>query len=223
MLLPRKQNLSQPPQFLLNETPLEQVEVFKYLGVLISSDLSWSAHIDSICAKGKKLIGLLYRRFSSNVHSERLLEMYKSLVRPHFEYAAPVWDPHLLKDIKSVENVQKYGLKMCLKKWDLGYQELLDLAQLPTLENRRIYLKLCTLFKITHGLFPFTSDVFAPHPNRRHYNDLPLLCQPFARTNSFQSSFVPSTIAIWNHLPHDALTAHSFFSFKSHISPLFCN
>ena len=64
----------------------------------------------------------------------------------------PVWDPHLLKDIKSVENVQKYGLKMCLKRWDLGYQELLHLAQIPTLENRRIYFKLCTLFKIIHGL-----------------------------------------------------------------------
>ena len=73
--------------------------------------------------------------------------MYKSLehVHPHLEYDSPVWDPHLLKDIKSVEYVQKYGLKMCLKKWDLGYQEILHLAQLPTLENQRIYLKLCTL------------------------------------------------------------------------------
>ena len=148
MLLSRKRNLSHPPQLLLNKAPLEQVEAFKYLGVLISSDLSWSRHIDSICAKGKRLIGLLYRRFSTNVSSERLIEMYKYLVRPHLEYAAPVWDPHLLKDIKSVENVQKYGLKMCLKRWDLGYQELLHLAQIPTLENRRIYLKLCTLFKI---------------------------------------------------------------------------
>jgi len=146
MLLSRKRNYCQPPRFLLNETPLEQVESFKYLGVLISSDLSWSARIYSICAKGKKLIGLLYRRYSSNVHSERLLEVYKSLVRPHLEYATPVWDPHLLKDIKLVENVQVYGLKMCLKKWDLGYQELLHLAQLPTFENCRIYLKLCTLF-----------------------------------------------------------------------------
>ena len=98
MLLSRKRNLSHPPQLLLNEAPLEQVEAFKYLGVLISSDLSWSRHIDSICTKGKRLIGLLYRRFSTNVSSERLIEMYKYLVRPHLEYAAPVWDPHLLKD-----------------------------------------------------------------------------------------------------------------------------
>ena len=218
MVLSRKRNFSYPPQFLLNKVPLEQVETFKYLGVLISSDLSWSKHVDSICAKGKKLIGLLYRRFSSNVCSERLLEMYKTLVRPHLEYAAPVWDPHLLKDINSVENVQKYGLKMCLKRWDLGYQELLHLTQIPTLENRRIYLKLCTLFKIIHGLFPFTPDVF--QPSRHDYN-LPILYQPYARTNAFQSSFVPSTISIWNHLPYDALIAPSLRTFKLNTAPLF--
>ena len=102
--------------------------------------------------------------------------MYTSLVHPHLEYAAPVWDPHLLKDVKSVENVQQYGLKMCLRKSDLGYQELLHLAQLPTLEN---HLKFCTLYKIIHGLFglfPFTSDVFMPQPNRCNYS-LPLLYQ----------------------------------------------
>ena len=87
-----------------------------------------------------------------------------------------------------------------LKRWDLGYQELLHLAQIPTLENRRIYLKLCTLFKIIHGLFPFTPDVFMPQPSRHNYN-LPFLYQPFAHTNAFQASFVPSTVSIWNHLP----------------------
>ena len=48
----------------VNKVPLEQVEAFKYLGVFFSSDLSWSMHVDSICAKGKKLIGLLYRPYA---------------------------------------------------------------------------------------------------------------------------------------------------------------
>ena len=116
MLLSRKRNLSYPPQFLLNKVPLEQVETFKYLGVLISSDLSWSKHVDSICAKGKKLIGLLYRRFSSNVCSERLLEMYKTLVRPHLEYAAPVWDPHFFKGHKFRGECAKIWTKNVFKK-----------------------------------------------------------------------------------------------------------
>ena len=70
--------------------------------------------------------------------------MYKILVRPHLEYAAPVWAPHLAKDVDNLENVQKFGLKMCMKSWDAGYQELLDLAKLPTLENTCIsYCYLC--------------------------------------------------------------------------------
>ena len=111
---------------------------------------------------------------------------------------------------------------MCLKRWDLGYQELLHLTQIPTLENRRVYLKLCTLFKIIHGLFSFTPDVFMPQPRRHDHNyNLPLLYQPYAHTNAFQSSFVPSTISIWNRLPHDALIAPSLRTFKLNVAPLF--
>ena len=70
-------------------SPLEQVETFKYLRVLLSSDLSWSSHIDFICTKARKLIGLLYRRFYGNVDNHSLLELYSVLVHPHLVNAAP--------------------------------------------------------------------------------------------------------------------------------------
>ena len=61
---------------------------------------------------------------------------------------------------------------------------------MPTLENRRLYLSLCTLYKIIHGHFYFPDNV-------------------------------PNTISVWNHLPQDALTAHSISSFKVHTAPPF--
>ena len=59
MLISRKRKTVQLPQFLLNGTPIQHVKTFKYLGVLLSSDLSWCNHINSICSKARKLLGLL--------------------------------------------------------------------------------------------------------------------------------------------------------------------
>ena len=41
------------PQLYLSGQPLEQVQSYKYLGVIITSDLSWSVHIQSICLKSR--------------------------------------------------------------------------------------------------------------------------------------------------------------------------
>ena len=69
--------------------------------------------------------------------------LYISLVRPHLEYAAAVWDPHLQRDIQHLESVQKFALRVCTKHWHHNYLELLEQAQLTTLAKRRLYLKLC--------------------------------------------------------------------------------
>ena len=55
------------------------------------------------------------------------------------------------------QNFKKFAMKMCSKRWDLRYLDLyvLELSQLPTLQNHRLYLKLCTLYKIIHGYFYF--------------------------------------------------------------------
>ena len=63
MAVSRKRNRLKPPQFVLNNLSLQHVTSFKYLGVLLTSDLSWSQHVDYVCMKARKLIGLLYRGF----------------------------------------------------------------------------------------------------------------------------------------------------------------
>jgi len=46
--------------------------------------------------------------------------------------------------IQLLESVQKFALKICSKHCNVGYSALLDMVHVPSLENRRIYLKLCT-------------------------------------------------------------------------------
>jgi len=64
----------------------------------------------------------------------------------HLEYAALFWDPHLQVNIPLLESVQKFALKICTEHWNVGYSALLDMVHVPSLENRRIYLKLYTFF-----------------------------------------------------------------------------
>jgi len=39
------------------------------------------------------------------------------MIRPHLEYASPVWNPHMHKDIKLLENVEKFAIQMITKRW----------------------------------------------------------------------------------------------------------
>ena len=137
----------------LGESILEQVNTFKYLGIMLSSNLSWTHHIEHIAAKAKKLIGLQYRQFYNSVSPEVLLRIYTATVRPHLEYGAQVWEPYLVKDSACLENVQKLALKICSKNWDLSYDALLNSTGIPTLKDRRQYLKLCTFFCIVNSMF----------------------------------------------------------------------
>jgi len=59
-------------------TELMKVE---YLGLLLSSDMSFSKHIESICSKARKITDF----FTGD--SVALLQLYLTMMRPHLQYA----------------------------------------------------------------------------------------------------------------------------------------
>jgi len=67
-------------------------------------------------------------------NQEVLMNLYKSTVRPHWEYCSTVWSPHYVKDKQMLEKVQRrftrmfthlkklpYELKPGLKNLDFGH------------------------------------------------------------------------------------------------------
>ena len=106
-----------PPSGLqLNNETLERVRQYRYLGVLVTERLSWNYHISNICMKARKLIGMLYRQFYMWADKSTLKTIYLTSIWPHLEYACQLWDPQTASHIQSLESVQKFACKVCLKR-----------------------------------------------------------------------------------------------------------
>ena len=202
----------------LYRVPLENVTTFKYLGVLLSSDLSWSSHIQKPCSKARQLLGLLYRRFYRHSNEQTLRQLYISLVLPHLEYGSSVWSPHLQKDVAMLEKTQHFACKICTKLWDSNYYELLDRLRVPTLANRGLHTDLCLLYKIVHGIIYFPPDIIIPSTRVTHSTHCHLLHQPFVHTDAYLNSFVPRSISLWNPLPNSVVSLSSFTRFERTLS-----
>ena len=219
MTISRKMKPSTAPFTLrLHNEQLEEVDQFKYLGVILNHNLSWSPHISAICTKAKKILGLLYRRFYNHSSNECIKQLYLSLVRPHLDYAAQVWDPHLQKDVQLLENVQKFALKLASHNWSMSYHDLLSLCDLPALSTRRLHLKLSQVYKIIYNLCYFPDHIL--EERQAHCERLRrslTLFQPFAHSNAFLNSFVPSSIHAWNNLTEQQVTCTSLNSFKRNL------
>ena len=154
---------------------------------------AWTKHINIISSEAKKLVGLLFWQFYRCADADIIRKLYIAIIRPHLEYASQVWDLHLLKDQQTLENIQKFACRVCLKQWDLSYPTMLRTLSIPTLAARRKQLKLCTFFSYVNGLSiaPNANLIHRVTPfQSRHVHDLSFVC-PIARTNQYMYSFFP--------------------------------
>ena len=84
---------------------LKRVSKHDYLGVTISSDLSWLSHVTNISNKASRILGLLKRTLSPRSRNVKSIA-YKVLVRPQLNYASEVWGLYTMKFIKKIEQIQ---------------------------------------------------------------------------------------------------------------------
>ena len=69
----------------INGELIRRVYKSKYLGLIVDDKLSWKDHIDLISSKLRRDIGVM-KRVREYVHSEILILLYRTLVKPYFRY-----------------------------------------------------------------------------------------------------------------------------------------
>jgi len=106
------------------------------------------------------MIGIIYCTFRMlTPHTLRLL--YTSLVRPHLDYTWFVWQPYLLKNIRTLEAVQRRATRLLPYLAHLTCSDRLKSLNLPSLYYRRLRMDMIMTYKILHGFMdlPVRSGV----------------------------------------------------------------
>ena len=107
------------------------------------------------------MVGLLFRAFSTS-NPDLLLKAYTTYVRI-LETATVTWSPFLIKDIETIERVQKIFTKRLFyrcKRDYVAYEARCEQLNLNSLEMRRLKQDLCMCYKILHGFVNINSDNF---------------------------------------------------------------
>ena len=222
----------------LDNTILQQVTSNPYLGITLSEDLQWSTHIQNITKKANSTLGFLRRNLKNWPEECRKLA-YISLVRSMLEYGSSIWDPYLLKDINSIEKVQRQAarfIKRDYKNREEGcVTQMLNDLDLLSLQQHREFNKLVFLFKIAGGMVPAINPcdyLTSQKPKRRikakqftDYqcsnlvdinvtNNSRCFVVETSRTAQFRHSFFVDSIIKWNHLPDSIVHAETVERFK---------
>ena len=202
---------------------LSPVEHYKYLGIIIQSDLKWHKHIQSITSKANQTLALLKRNLK--IPSTQLRERaYFSLVRPKLEYAATVWSPYLINDKNTLEKVQRRAARYVkgIYTYDASVTQILHELQWESLESRRDQSRLIMLYNILKQVTYMPSDHIPEfHSQISQYHLQTRSChvfrlaETFCNTNAYKYSFMPSSSRLWNSLPRSIIESTTTTSFKS--------
>ena len=106
------------------------------MGVIFDGKLPFDAHIQNCISKANRILGIIKRSFSY-LDKEPFLLIYKSMVRPHLEYANSIWSPKLERQSAAIERVQRRATKLLYEIREWLYEKRLKFLNLPSLKYRR--------------------------------------------------------------------------------------
>ena len=78
------------PMLKLNDTTIERVDRFKFLGIWLDEYLNWGAHIDHVCLKISRMNGTL-NRLKHQCPQTVLMILYNTLILPYINYGILLW------------------------------------------------------------------------------------------------------------------------------------
>ncbi len=176
----RKRHLLPYTPLVISGTPVERVSSFKYLGVNISEDLTWTTHIQTQVKKARQRLYRLRQLRKFRVSPTILKTFYSGTIESVLTQCISVWYGNSSsQDCKALQRVVRLA-------------ERISGSALPSLQD--IYLKRCRsrAVKITKDSNHPGNCLFTLLPSGKRFRSL------MAKTERLRRSFFPQAIRLLN-------------------------
>ena len=216
--------ISPVSSYCMGDQDIVALDCLRDLGVLISDDLSWSAHY--VYSAREPIKFWVYSGESSTMYSPLLPKkhLYISHVRSQLTYCSVVWRPHLFKDITTLEKIQRRTSKYILSDFSSDYKSrLTSLNMLPLMMQLELYdiLLFIKSLKYPSESFNILDFVSFCSGSTRSAAHLKLQLSPTnCSTNRIRHFYFSRLPRLWNYLPTINLEK-SVMSIKSDITAFF--
>ena len=191
-----------PPSYDLIEINGSKVSAFsvvKLLGVYFQDNLKWNTHVTEMIKKAAKRLYFLTQLKRAKVPSPELVNFYVACIQSVLLYGCQVYHYSLPDYLSlSLERVQKRALKI-IYGYDNHYREVLQMAELKTLRDRREDLCLKFFNNIVSNPLDCLYHLL-PFDNRDQLRELRRR-RPFRvsfKTNRFRDTFIPASARHFN-------------------------
>lgn len=133
------------------ETPLECVDHLKFLGVIFDNKMNWKKHIDyvkSSCSKALNIMKTL-AHYSWGADTNKLLHIYRSLIRSRIDYGCIAYSTAKNSYLKSIDTIQNNAIRIATGAFKSSpIKSLHCIANEPPLTHRRKNLTLSYAIKV---------------------------------------------------------------------------
>ena len=201
-------------QYKLGDERIPSADKEKDLGVVINNKLKPEDHINQVTGKMYNLLTNMKIAFTY-IDANMVRKIITTFIRPSLEYASVAWNPHLQKDVKKIERIQRAATRWAPELRELSYEERLKALNLTTLEARRKRGALITLYKCTTGMIDIDKEDFIKPGSRRTRGHSKKLQKKQGKKDVKKYSFPNRFIKAWNDLPEHIVRRRKDISPKS--------